>query len=69
MTNLFDFLHDDYKQIEIFNKDQLKNKTIFITGSNGLIGSNLLSYIVFLNREFDLNIKIIAHSFSKQNEW
>ncbi|EDP6912394.1 NAD(P)-dependent oxidoreductase, partial [Campylobacter upsaliensis] len=52
MTNLFDFLHDDYKQIEIFNKDQLKNKTIFITGSNGLIGSNLLSYIVFLNREF-----------------
>ncbi|ECR3050494.1 NAD(P)-dependent oxidoreductase, partial [Campylobacter coli] len=35
----------------------------------GLIGSNLLSYFVFMNQQFDLNIKIIAHSFSVRNHW
>ncbi|HEC1770946.1 TPA: hypothetical protein R1738_001552, partial [Campylobacter lari] len=69
MFNLYEFLYEDYKKIEILNKEKLKDKVVFITGSNGLIGSNLLSYFIFINRHFDLNIKIIAHSFSVKNDW
>ncbi|HEC2816441.1 TPA: NAD(P)-dependent oxidoreductase [Campylobacter jejuni] len=69
MLTLFDFLSSDYEKIQIFNIDKFQNKTVFITGSNGLIGSNLLTYFIFLNRKYDLNIKIIAHSFSKTNQW
>ncbi|RAZ53718.1 NAD-dependent epimerase/dehydratase family protein [Campylobacter hyointestinalis] len=62
---LYQFLNQYYSQISISNLEELRDKTIFITGSNGLIGSNFVSYFYYLNKNFNFNIKIIAHSFSK----
>lgn len=36
----------------------LKNKSIFITGATGLIGSTIADYILFLNKTKSLNIKL-----------
>ncbi|MEE3776750.1 NAD-dependent epimerase/dehydratase family protein [Campylobacter sp. CX2-4080-23] len=62
---LYQFLNQYYSQISVLNLEELRDKTIFVTGSNGLIGSNLISYFYYLNKNFNFNIKIIAHSFSK----
>lgn len=39
---------------------QLKNKSIFVTGATGLLGSQLVLSLLEANRLFNLNIKIIA---------
>ena len=41
-------------------KEEIKGKTILITGATGLIAKNFLIFLSFLNKKFDLNIKIIA---------
>ncbi|KAA6233455.1 NAD(P)-dependent oxidoreductase [Campylobacter sp. LR291e] len=64
---LYEFLQKDYEEICVLNLKKLKNKTILITGSNGLIGSNLLSFLYFIDKKERLNLKLIAHSFSKPN--
>ena len=46
---LMEFLSKDYEKIKLLDTNILKNKTIFITGANGLVGSNILSYLHFLN--------------------
>lgn len=66
---LGDFLKEDYKNISVKNIADFKNKTIFITGGNGLIGSNILCYLDYANKKFDLNIKFLVHSFSKPEKW
>ena len=50
----------DFEKLYTNNNDlnQLKNKTIFITGSTGLIGSALTDYLLFLNKKHNMNIKI-----------
>ena len=42
------------------NFNILKNKTIFVTGGTGIIGSLFINTILFLNKETDLNCKVIA---------
>jgi len=39
--------------------DKLKNKTIIITGATGLIASYCMQTLVYLNDEYDFNMKII----------
>ena len=70
MIKLYDFLVNEYNAIAL-KKDltDLKGKTFFITGANGLIGSNLVNYLHYLNKKEKLNIKIIAHSFSAPVSW
>lgn len=48
------------------NNDKLKNKTIFITGANGLIGSFLADYFVYLNDNYNFNINLYLTSFSNK---
>lgn len=47
-----------------FNFESLKNKSILITGANGLIGSYLIDYLSYLNSQQEYNIKIFAMSRS-----
>ena len=42
-----------------------KNKKIFITGANGMIGSFLIDVLMYLNKNYDSNITIIANTRSK----
>ena len=46
--------------------EELKNKTIFITGANGLIGRFIIDTIMYLNRNKDFNTKIIANARNKE---
>jgi dTDP-glucose 4,6-dehydratase/UDP-glucuronate decarboxylase len=64
-----DFLEEEYKAINLIDFKKLKNKTILITGGNGLIGSNIVSYLQFLNKQKNLNLKLLVHSYSKPNAW
>jgi len=50
-----------YKNCEVFD---FKNKTVLITGANGLIGGFLADFLHYLNVEYDYNIKIILTSLS-----
>ena len=45
--------------------DKLRNKKIFITGSNGLIGSFIIDLIMYLNDNKDFNTTIIANARNK----
>lgn len=44
--------------------EYLKNKTILITGSKGIVGSGVIKWILYLNSNIGLNCKIIASSRS-----
>jgi len=45
-----------------------KNKTILITGSNGLIGGFMADFFYYLNKNYSYNINIILTSLSKNPE-
>ena len=45
----------------------LKNSTVLITGSNGLLGGFLHNFFEFLNTEYSYNIKILLTSLSKES--
>lgn len=45
---------------EEFLFKSLENKTLFITGATGLIGSNFILALLQANQRFDLNIKVLA---------
>ena len=47
--------------------ERLRNKKIFITGSNGLIGSFIIDVIMYLNKVYDYNTYVIANSRKKEN--
>ncbi len=66
---LMDFLREEYASINLRNWHDLKNKTVLVTGGNGLLGSNIVSYLQFLNKKENLNLKLLVHSFSKPVEW
>lgn len=46
--------------ISFIDIECLRNKTFFITGATGLIGKMLVKVLIALNKEYNLNIKIIA---------
>ena len=50
----------------IKNIEKLKNKAIFITGANGLIGHFIIDLLMYLNKKEDYNMTIIANSRSKE---
>ncbi len=54
--------------LDKINLSKLKGKTILITGSNGLIGTYLISFIFIANREKNLDAKIIGISKSPPNK-
>lgn len=69
MKTLQEFLQEYYSKIAIHNLARLKDKTILITGASGLIGSNLVAYLNFLNDRKKLNLKIIAIHRSSLEKW
>ena len=48
------------------NLDEFKNKTILITGANGLIGGFLSDFFVYLNDEHDFNCQLVLTSLSSE---
>lgn len=67
---LHDFLKDEYERVSFaFDVSELKSKTFLITGANGLIGSNLINVLYFLNIKHGLKIKVTGHSFSAPVAW
>ena len=48
------------KTIKMYDFEKLKNKSILITGVNGLIGACIVDTLIFLNNYMNYNIKIIG---------
>lgn len=46
--------------------DEIRNSTVLITGSSGLIGSILLRSLIKINEEYNLNINIIGHARNRE---
>lgn len=66
---LEEFLKEEYEAIKIKSLDKLRNKTVLVTGGNGLIGSNIVNYLHFLSKREYLNLKLLVHSYSKPVDW
>lgn len=62
----FQILRMDKWNMDIQILYKLKNKTILITGATGLIGSNLVKYLLSLNEQLDLNVRVLALIRSKE---
>lgn len=62
-----DYLNEELKKItETFPYfEELKNKSILITGATGLICSYIIDVLMYLNQHDDANIKIIAINRNK----
>lgn len=62
MENLFAskiYCSDIYKILDNFSLfEELRNKSIFITGCNGLICSSIVDILLFSNQKYSLNSKI-----------
>lgn len=50
----------------VSNVNSLKNKSFFVSGASGLIGSFLVDTIMLLNKNFDYNIRVIANGRNKE---
>lgn len=61
-----DYLNSIRKLVEHQKLDYLRNKSIFITGASGLIGSCLTDVCLFMNKYHDANIRIIIMGRNKQ---
>ena len=58
-----EILIEDYKSLlnqKFINWNNLKNKTIFITGATGLIGTNLIKSLLYVNDVSAMGLKIVA---------
>lgn len=55
-------LVEDFKRIAQGNlpMEEFKNRTFVITGATGLIGSLLVRFLLFANREYDLHVQVKA---------
>tara|TARA_Y100000592_G_scaffold101154_1_gene186114 strand:- start:9243 stop:10286 length:1044 start_codon:yes stop_codon:yes gene_type:complete len=53
---------------KLCESNNFKDKTILITGANGLIGGFLADYFYYLNQKFDYNIKLVLTSLSQNPE-
>ena len=61
------YLEDIKNAIKEINKiDKLKNKAIFITGANGMIGSFIIDLLMFLNETEDFSTTVIANGRNKE---
>lgn len=50
--------------LESVNWEKLRNKTIFLTGASGFIGSWFIKCFIYANKELKLNARLIASSRS-----
>lgn len=55
VKNDMDFLCDRFPY-----QEEIRNKTILVTGATGLIAKNFTMFLISLNRRFNLNIKVLA---------
>ena len=57
-----DVLYEDFEYLYTMNVDwqKLNNKTVLVTGGTGFIGSLLLKYMNFLNKEKKFSISLIT---------
>lgn len=54
-------LEEDFNVLaETYDFSFLKNKSVLITGATGLLGSQLLKYMLFLNKRFSYDIQLYA---------
>lgn len=53
--------------IDSFKFEELKDKSILVTGGTGLLGQNLIDFYLFLNNNYKMNIQIIATTRSILN--
>ena len=60
---------DADKIIDKINVKRFRNKTVLITGANGLFGQNLVATFVLANKKYNTNIKIITISKSGPNSF
>lgn len=63
MNNKNNLIEDDIRELilDFVEKiDELRNKTIFVTGSTGLLGTYFVNTIMGFNKLLNTNIKIIA---------
>ncbi len=54
---------DNYKNVNEFDYvpwEEIKNKTFFVTGATGLIGTTFIKSLLHANEQRNLNIKIVA---------
>lgn len=60
-------LLEDFSQIaRNYDFSALKNSSVFITGSTGLLGSQIVLFLDYLNQTLEYNIKIITLVRSKE---
>lgn len=60
-------LHEDFAKVaKNYDFSALKNSSIFITGSTGLLGSQLVLFLDFLNQTQEFSINVIALVRSKE---
>ena len=59
---------DLLESLEKVNLNKLRNKTVLIAGSNGLIGAYIILLLYFANKKQNLNIKVIGISKNEPNE-
>lgn len=52
--------------LSLINIESFKNKSILVTGANGLIGSYLIDFLLYVNNAFNYKIKIYAMARSKR---
>lgn len=69
MQTLQEIMTQFYREIDIKKIKKLKNKTILITGASGLIGSNIIAFLSYLNKKNNLNVKIIGIIRSHIEPW
>ena len=55
----FEILEEDFSSIrKSFDFSELKNSSVFVTGATGLLGSQILLFLDFLNRTENYSIKL-----------
>ena len=47
-------------QVSFLDWDRLKNRTLFLTGATGLIGTSLVKTLLYANEVYDLGLTILA---------
>ena len=55
----------DIEKVIVEDFSLFKNKSIFITGASGLVGSAIVDILMFLNEKFNCNINIYG-TFSNE---
>lgn len=69
MESLQELMAPFHQQLQIAQKSTLRNKTFLITGASGLIGSNLIAFLDFLNKTQRMNISITGITRSGLASW